>query len=182
MKHSLSYFYTTLTGLETAQELTFLQAWERDLEMSFSHAQKGRILLFNQKASVASRCQEGGYKILTGWYRTPNVLHRIYPQMSDVCWRCHEAEGTILHIFWECPRIRECWEMVAETIKTITGISLGDRLVTFLLLDIPISVEKFKNSLLRQRQLGHVSLSCGKETALQLEHNGLLELQKSNKW
>lgn len=60
MKHSLSYFYTTLTGLETAQELTFLQAWERDLEMSFSHAQKGRILLFNQKASVASRCQEGG--------------------------------------------------------------------------------------------------------------------------
>lgn len=69
--------------------------------------------------------------------------------MSDLCWRCHEAEGTILHIFWECAKIKEFWEMVAETIRTITEISLGDRPADFLLLDIPISAERYKNSLLR---------------------------------
>lgn len=30
MRHPLSHFYTILTGLEAPQELTFLQAWERD--------------------------------------------------------------------------------------------------------------------------------------------------------
>lgn len=143
MRHPLSYFYTVLTGIESPQELTFLQTWEGDLGTSFSQEQKNRILVFNQKASVESRYQEGGYKILTRWYRTPNVQHWIYPQVSEVSWRCHKEDGTILHIFWECTRIREFWEMVAENTKTITGFSLGNNPATFLLLDFPLSAETF---------------------------------------
>lgn len=55
----------------------------------------------------------------------------------------------MLHIFWECPGLKEFWTMVAETVKTITGVSLGENLAAFLLHDTPLSNEKYKNSLLK---------------------------------
>lgn len=137
LRHSLSHFYALLTELEAPQELYFLQLWERDLGVSFSQAQKDRILLFAHKASLANGYQEGGYKILMRWYRTPVALHRIYPQVSNLCWRCQESEGTLIHIFWECPMLKEFWRMVEETVETITGVSLGENPAAFLLHDTP---------------------------------------------
>ena len=149
IRHSLSYFYAMLTKLDRPQEFTFIQAWEKDLGLIFTQEQKDRILRFTHKASIASKYEEGGYKILTRWYRTPTVLHRIYPEISDICWRCLEAEGTLVHIWWECRKIQEFWKMVTETINTITGTNLIDRPAAVLLLDIPLSSEKYKNSLIR---------------------------------
>lgn len=78
LRHLLSYLYALLIGLEAPQEIVFLQTWERDLGIAFSQVQKDRIFLFAHKASLVSRYQEGGYKILTRWYRTPAVLYRIF--------------------------------------------------------------------------------------------------------
>lgn len=107
LRHPLSYLYALLIGLDGPQELAFLQAWARDLGVTFYEVQKDRILFFAHKASLASRYQEGGYKILTRWHRTPAILHRIFPRVSNVCWQCQESEGTILHIFWKCPGLKE---------------------------------------------------------------------------
>lgn len=149
MRPSLAYFYEVLTSLEAPQDLNFIQAWEREMGTTFSQRQKVKILKSIHKTSVASRYQEGGYKILTRWYRTPSVLHKIFPQVSNVCWRCMRSEGTMLHIFWECEKIRGFWKMVEETVRDITGVSLGENPAAFLLNDVPMSVEKYKNSLLK---------------------------------
>lgn len=149
MRHSLSHFYEILTSLEAPQELNFMQAWERELGVTFTQKQKAKMLKSIHKTSIASRYQEGGYKILTRWYRTPSALQKIFPQVSDRCWRCKRGEGTMLHIFWECEEIKSFWGMVEETIKDITGVSLGSNPAAFLLNDVPLSVEKYRNSLLK---------------------------------
>lgn len=149
LRHSLSFMYALLTELEAPQELAFIQAWERDLGVRFSETQKNKIFMFTHKASMATRYQEGGYKILTRWYRTPEVLNRIFPQISNLCWRCQGAEGTMLHIFWECSGLKEFWKMVSETVKEITGVSLGENPAAFLLHDIPLPIDKYNKSLLR---------------------------------
>ena len=149
LRHSLSVIYALLIDLEAPQELGFLQAWERDLGITFTEIQKKKILLFAHKASMATKYQEGGYKILTRWYRTPAVLNRMYPQVANQCWRCQNAEGTIFHIFWECPKLKEFWTMVSETVLEVTEVDLGDNPSAFLLHDIPLSNEKYKNSLIR---------------------------------
>lgn len=149
VRHSLSLMYSLLIELKAPQKLAFMQAWERDLGVLFSKAQENKILLFTHKASMASRYQEGGYKILTRWYRTPTVLNRIFPQVSSLCWRCQGAEGTMVHIFWECPGLKEFWKMASETINEISGVSLGENPAAFLLYDVPVPTEKYKNSLLR---------------------------------
>ena len=149
IRHSLSHFYVMLTNLDTPQEFKFIQEWERDLKLTFTQEQKDKILRFTHKASVASKYEEGSYKILTRWYRTPAVLHRIYPETSEVCWRCLEAEGTLVHIWWECRKIQEFWQMTLKTIEKITGFNLADKPSAVLLLDIPMTMEKYQNSLLR---------------------------------
>lgn len=50
--------------------------------------------------------------------------------------------GTLLHIFWECPKLNSFWSHVGTTIKTLTGGMLNKNPVAFLL------NKKFKNCLL----------------------------------
>ncbi|XP_040178291.1 uncharacterized protein LOC120910599, partial [Rana temporaria] len=147
MRHSLSIFYSLVNELKAPQEIGFIHAWERDLGVTFTENQKGKIFEFNHKASLASKYQEGGYKILSRWYRTPEVLNQIFPQASNLCWRCSKEEGTLIHIFWNCEGVKEFWRMVSEEIEEITEMSLGENPAVYLLLDIPISVVKYKKSL-----------------------------------
>ena len=86
---------------------------------------------------------------MSRWYRTPVVLNQIFPQVSNLCWRCQKEEGTLLHIFWNCEGVKDFWKMVSEVVEEITEMSLGENPATFLLMDIPISVEKYKTSLVR---------------------------------
>ena len=69
--------------------------------------------------------------------------------MTNLCWRCQKEEGTLLHIFWNCERVKDFWKMISEVIEEITEMSLGEDPATYLLLDIPISIEKYKKSLVR---------------------------------
>lgn len=32
-------------------------------------------------------------------------------------------KGTLLHVFLDCPKLRDLWKMVEQTIKTVTGVS-----------------------------------------------------------
>ena len=149
MRHSLSQMYSIWVDLEAPKKLPYIQAWERELGVKFSETQKTKIFNFVHKASLATRYQEGGYKILTRWYKTPVVLKRIFPETSDRCWRCGEEEGTMLHVFWTCPKLKDFWKMVRDTIKDVLDIELGVNPATYLLLDLPMAMTKFKKSLLR---------------------------------
>lgn len=39
----------------------------------------------------------------------PHLLHKHYPTMSDRCCRCQDGGGTLLHIFWSCPKLTHFW-------------------------------------------------------------------------
>lgn len=66
---------------------------------------KQTIIRFSLKTSICTKIQELNYKILNRWYHTPQLLHRYIPSSTDRCWRCQQDEGTLLHIFWSCPRL-----------------------------------------------------------------------------
>lgn len=55
------------------------------------------------------------------WYWCPTSLQRIYPDASDICWRCHYAKGSLLHIWWECPQILDFWDKIIQLYTTVTG-------------------------------------------------------------
>lgn len=86
--------------------------WERELNLTFSDNQRHHILRFTHKSLIYTKIQETNYKLLTRWYRTPVLLHKFFPATSDICWRCGEERGTLLHIFWSCPKMVDFWKTV----------------------------------------------------------------------
>lgn len=50
------------------------------------------------------------------------MLHQIYPNVSDLCWHCHSAKGSLLHNWWECPSVHDFWNMVLQFHTYATGV------------------------------------------------------------
>lgn len=99
-------------------------SWERDLHVQLSDADWEKIFLISHKGSSNVTTQENNYKIATRWYRTPSLLHQFYPSISADCWRCSHAQGTLLHVWWDCPRIQIYWSQIYKLISDITSYSI----------------------------------------------------------
>lgn len=95
---------------------------------------------------MCTKTQESNYKILTRWYYTPQLLHKCFPNTSDRCWRCQEGRGTLLHIFWACPLLKQFWTIVRTFTQKFTDHQIPDDPAFFLLLDTTIPVQRYQNS------------------------------------
>lgn len=60
--------------------------------------------------------------------------------MSDKCWRGCGQTGDYIHIFWDCPRLKEYWENIKREIERICKEKINLELQTFLLGIIPNTV------------------------------------------
>lgn len=126
-EHQLSKLYQLLElNSPAAPTVSRIRKWEDDLKITLSEEQWGTICTNLYKASRSTAAQETNYKLATRWYRTPDVLHRIFPTVPNTCWRCEQEVGTLLHIWWECREIQRFWKDVTQAIQLITG----DRIIT----------------------------------------------------
>lgn len=83
----------------------------------------------------------------TNWYNTPSKIHKWFPMVSNLCWRCGEAEGSAYHIWWDCDLIRPFWQKVCEIIKQITETSILLTTVCCLLHISKGTMKRYKRSL-----------------------------------
>lgn len=109
------------------------QKWENDLSISLSKHDWENIFIKNHKCSLNVNVQENGFKIISRWYRTPSILHKLFPSSSPTCWRCLSGTGSILHIFWSCPILTPFWTSVHKIIKQVTSLDLEFTPAQFLL-------------------------------------------------
>lgn len=59
-----------------------LLKWEIELDCRFNDIKRQRILGFTHKSPICAKIQETNYKILSRWYRTPELLHKFSPTIS----------------------------------------------------------------------------------------------------
>lgn len=112
----------------------FIQQLARDLGVEAMQELITHVYRAVHGISISCGFQEAGYKIVAKWYRSPRVLHKIFPESSDQCWRWGQEEVTILHIFWAYPEIREFWRPVGEVTQCVTTMQLDLTPSLFLLL------------------------------------------------
>lgn len=84
------------------------------------------------QSSICTNYKENAYKILIFWYHTHDLLHTIYPLVSDRCWRCTVHNGTLSHIFWECSLINSFWTQVSSLLASLLGKSVPLDPLTYL--------------------------------------------------
>lgn len=129
--------------------LNFISKWEKDLDHTFMSAQVQRIIMSTLKFSICTKIQETNYKPLTRWYLTPHALHTRYPEASKICWRCQKNRGTILHVFWSCPKLTFFWTKIRETIQKFTEYNIPNDPAFFLLHVSTMSAKLYKKSIVR---------------------------------
>lgn len=115
-----------LVSPTTQPQLQCLSSWEKDLHCTFFSTQRQRIISLSLKSSLCTKLQETNFKILTRWYLTPSRLKKCFPSTSGQCWRCMEGEGTLIHIFWSCSKLREFWDEVRRITQKFTDYALQD--------------------------------------------------------
>lgn len=109
LRHAISLTYQLLLDQPQDFRLLYISKWEKDLGVKFTEKQIDRLFLFAHKISVCARHQEAGYKLLARWYYAPEKIHQMFPQSSNLCWRCGEETGSLLHVFWSCRTLRPFW-------------------------------------------------------------------------
>ncbi len=95
--------------------------WEKDLGSSFSNEEWLSVCsnIFPKSASI-SVCEQN-YKFIHWTYLTPVRLHRIFPNCSQLCFKCKVDNGTVMHVFWDCDKIKMYWKEIHKIIQIIIG-------------------------------------------------------------
>lgn len=107
-QHSLTKglrtYYNLLTHNETFYKTSNIDKWEIDLGKQFSLRQWYKAIRWAHNSSSCANHMEQYHKLLTRWYFTPLRLAKSFPTASPYCWRSCGSLGSILHVFWSCPR------------------------------------------------------------------------------
>lgn len=56
------------------------------------------------------------------WYHTPSLLHSLFPEVPDICWRCGFGGANLFHIFWDCLPLHRFWSEIKRLIFEVLGI------------------------------------------------------------
>lgn len=131
LSHVLSEMYKLLNSPREQPELACVLKWSTDLHHTFTDLQIQNMIELSYKSSICTKIQETNYKIFTRWYMTPSRLHAIFPDASEHCWRCGTDKGTILHIFWTCPKLTSYWAMVQTIAQKRTNFQIPNDLAFF---------------------------------------------------
>lgn len=120
------------------------QTWQRRLKIDLSEE---NWECSAHKGSLNVTTQENNYKNLIHWYRTPELLNKFNPDMSDKCWRCSRETGTLLHIWWSCLLLQTFWIQVHEITSQVTTYSLDYTPAQFILHHSSTSAHSYWKSL-----------------------------------
>lgn len=64
--------------------------------------------------------QEYKWKVITRFFKTPELTAKYNTGNPDTCWRnCGSEIGTHTHIFWSCPNIQTFWDDIFTAIGTV---------------------------------------------------------------
>ncbi|CAH2297239.1 Hypothetical predicted protein [Pelobates cultripes] len=117
--------------------LQFVKAWEAELGRQLTKEQWSHILYENKKLTLSTAHLELARKVLYRWYLVPTRLKHMIPKSTGLCWRCNKAQGTMLHIWWDCLVLTPLWTDTQALIKNTTGVALAHTPEHFLLQYMP---------------------------------------------
>uniref|UniRef100_A0A8C5WLI0 Reverse transcriptase domain-containing protein n=1 Tax=Leptobrachium leishanense TaxID=445787 RepID=A0A8C5WLI0_9ANUR len=146
LKHGISTIYRMLQTAQPQSAPPFEHKWDRILDIVISDDQWRDTYELAHRGSPQARLQSNSYKVITQWYCTPALLFRIGLRTTQECWRCGDAVGTYLHIWWDCQMLTPYWKRIRDTVAEVTDLDLPLTPGTFLLTHTPCSVQSLRKS------------------------------------
>lgn len=169
----ISEIYTVLTNSSIKQ--VCMLKWEADLQENIELDEWHVIAQEASKSLINTSIIETNYKVLLRWCMVPARLATYVPTASPLCFRSCGQEGTMYHVWWQCPKVRRYSIRVYNFIYTLTQVNLVKspkqallggrvervskpqrRLITFIFISAKIIIAKsWKTAALPFAQLKH---------------------------
>lgn len=99
-------------------------------------------------SAADTRSAEMNYKCLARWYATSEKLSKYQPGKSVNCWRGCKVVGTMAHLWWDCPIIKQYWKEVLQLIKEFTNDEIPEDPWICLLHGVKGSVKQYRASVI----------------------------------
>lgn len=120
-KNNISRLYKIQMIGDESDVPPYIKKWEIELGSQCNQHVVDKILTLSHYSSVDTKTTETNYKCLARWYATPDKISTFIPEKSAEYWRGCKAQGTMSHIWWECPIIIVYWKEFLQLIKVITN-------------------------------------------------------------
>lgn len=109
-ERGISLIYLALA--ESMEKTSYMLGWERDLDFEWDLDTWLLCFIRSFKGLHNISLIEANLKVISHWYMVPTRLAKIYLADSPLCFRECGHTGSLLHIFWQCPRIRGFWNQI----------------------------------------------------------------------
>lgn len=147
-RHLMSQMYRLILATQNRTVPHFIREWEGELGHNLTTAQIKKLFNLTHSTSISSQIQEMSYKFLTRWYWTPVKIAKRFPTADARCWRGCGQEGTFLHLWWSCPKIKVFWEAIASWVERLSPGPIEVTPWNFLFHGTSMSVRAYKNSVI----------------------------------
>lgn len=126
--------------------------WERELGRALSNKEWQDIYFRANHTARNTASREAAVKVATYWYLTMPRLNKGNPDRSPNCWRGCDEIGTLTHLLWDCPEVRDYWSTVLDDMNKCFDTAIP-RFPDYTLLGLPNALT-FPLKSKRGRQMG----------------------------
>lgn len=142
----ISRIYSSLAM--DSRKTPYMLAWEADLQLTWDLDTWHKAMGSSFRGILNISLVEANLKVFTRWYLTPTRLSAMYPSTSPLCFRGCQLRGSMLHVWWECPKIRSFWNKIFHIASKITGLAIPRSPATALLNHLPSKASKSTRKLI----------------------------------
>lgn len=100
-----------------------LNSWRDDIQEDITEIDWNDAWLKAQTQTINTWFKLLQYKWLMMMYMTPVKLHQMSGNILDICTKCLNKKGTLLHCLWECPKIQKFWNDVINCLSEVFHIN-----------------------------------------------------------
>lgn len=118
-KGTVSIMYKLLSSVNPCANLQIRGQWERDMGMSISESQWNAALRKSTTISKCVRYKLIQLKIVHRAHMTPETLNKIDPSVSNKCWHGCGSVGTLTHMLWNCPAVKQFWQDIVNILNSV---------------------------------------------------------------
>ena len=114
-----------------------MKIWETDLAMKLDENTWQNIIDRIHFPFTSNKIKEANFKFIQKCYLTPIKMHKISRENSLNCPRCKNKQGTYMHMFWHCEKLKDFWNSVYSFTKSVLEIQFNASPCVYLLKDLP---------------------------------------------
>ncbi len=120
LKGKISVIYSALIDHYSSSLTPLRNTWQKNMGCVFDEDQWDTVCQDVFSSLSCNKIIEQNYKFMHRTYLTPRRLSKMFPNSSPRCHHCKIRKGSIMHVFWECSKLKLSWTAVHDlTVKVV---------------------------------------------------------------